>query len=181
MKNKTLFELLTTYHPAEPEEKKFKQDMLELLNNPTCFERSRQEGHFTASCWLLSKDETQALLMHHTKLDQWFQLGGHCDGDSDVLAVALKEAQEESGMNNIVPVSHDIFDIDIHLIPASSKHSAHYHYDVRFLLKVASDEKIVKNSESKELRWITRDSASLPPVNESVKRMFTKWTKKYGF
>lgn len=181
MKNKTLFELLNAYHPEALEEKAFKQDMLELLKDPNCFERSREDGHFTASCWLLNKDETQALLMHHTKLDQWFQLGGHCDGDSDVLAVALKEAQEESGINNIVPVSPDIFDLDIHLIPASSKHPVHYHYDVRFLLKVASYEKVIQNSESKELRWITNDSATLPPVNESVKRMFTKWTKNTDF
>jgi hypothetical protein len=173
---KNLFELLNAYHPEAPEEKKFKKEMLELLESDpmNCFERSREDGHFTASCWLLNKDASQALLMHHTKLDQWFQLGGHCDGDPDVLAVALKEAQEESGINHIVPVSTEIFDIDIHLIPASSKHKAHYHYDVRFLLKVASNENVIQNSESKELRWITGDSASLPPVNDSVKRMFIK-------
>ncbi|HXW85792.1 MAG TPA: NUDIX domain-containing protein [Candidatus Bathyarchaeia archaeon] len=113
--------------------------------------------------------------MHHTKLDQWFQLGGHCDGNPDVLAVALKEAQEESGINHIVPVNTHIFDIDIHLIPANKKEKEHYHYDVRFLLQVASDEKIVQNSESKELRWITKNRAEFPTQNRSVVRMFDKW------
>lgn len=176
MQHKTLEQLLLEYAPQAQEEQNFKQEILTLLrNSPDCFERSREDGHITGSCWLLNKDESKALLMHHTKLDAWFQLGGHCDGDTDVLAVALKEAQEESGITGIEPVSDGIFDIDIHLIPASSKHKAHYHYDVRFLLKVTSDEDVIQNNESKELRWITKESSSLPSVNPSVQRMFNKW------
>lgn len=113
--------------------------------------------------------------MHHAKLDNWFQLGGHCDGDSDVLAVAIKEAREESGILNIVPVFDAIFDIDIHLIPENKREKAHYHYDVRFLLQVASDEQLIINSESKELRWITQDIKSLPANTKSIVRMFNKW------
>jgi 8-oxo-dGTP pyrophosphatase MutT (NUDIX family) len=176
MERTQLIQLLHEYFPTAPEEMKFKEDMLNFIkHNKDCFERSNQEGHITGSAWLLNKDMNKALLMHHTKLDKWFQLGGHCDGESDVLAVAIKEAQEESGIDDIVPVSSKIFDIDIHPIPENKKEKAHYHYDVRFLLHVASDEDIIQNHESRELRWIGKDKSELPTDSLSVIRMFNKW------
>jgi 8-oxo-dGTP pyrophosphatase MutT (NUDIX family) len=123
----------------------------------------------------LNKTGDKALLMHHTKLNNWFQLGGHCDGDSNVLQVAVKEAQEESGINAIEPVNQDIFDLDVHLIPANSKEPEHYHYDIRFLLQVTSDEVVIQNRESKELRWISKNPEELPTQSRSVTRMFEKW------
>jgi 8-oxo-dGTP pyrophosphatase MutT (NUDIX family) len=170
-----LINLLQNYFPSG-QEVLFKKDMLAFIaQHPNCFERSLDIGHITASAWLLSKDHSTALLMHHTKLDRWFQLGGHCDGDPDVLRVAIKEAQEESGIQDITPVSPAIFDIDIHLIPANKREKEHYHYDVRFLLQVASDEQVVQSNESKELRWIGKNSAELPTDNPAVVRLFNKW------
>jgi 8-oxo-dGTP pyrophosphatase MutT (NUDIX family) len=169
-------QLLDQYKPAFAEEIAAKQRIQEFVaQHPDCFERTLAVGHITASSWLLSKDGSQALLMHHTKLNNWFQLGGHCDGDSDVLAVAIKEAQEESGIMGIEPLSNSIFDIDIHLVPANSREQEHYHYDIRFLLQVRSDEQLVQNKESKELRWVGKDRSALPTQSWSVVRMFDKW------
>lgn len=180
MKRANFIQLLTNYNPSSPEEIAFKQHMLSFINaHADCFERTLAIGHITASAWLLNKAGTTALLMHHAKLNNWFQLGGHCDGDSDVLAVAIKEAQEESGITHIAPISTEIFDIDIHLIPENSREKAHYHYDVRFLLQVTSDEQVIQNSESKELRWIAKSSETLPTANPSVARMFNKWLTKF--
>lgn len=176
MQRTQLIQLLHEYFPTDPAEIKAKEDMLNFIkHNKDCFERSNEKGHITGSAWLVNKDMTKALLMHHTKLDKWLQLGGHCDGEPDVLSVAIKEAQEESGIDDIVPVSLKIFDIDIHPIPENSKEKAHYHYDVRFLLKVASNEDIIQNHESRELRWIGRDKSELPTDGSSVVRMFNKW------
>lgn len=176
MKRTSLLHLLKEYHPVASEEIESKKRMISFINDhENCFERSLEKGHITGSAWLLNKDESKALLMHHTKLNNWFQLGGHCDGDPDVLAVAIKEAQEESGIINIIPVESGIFDIDIHRIPENPKEKAHDHYDVRFLLKVDSDEPVVQNRESKELRWINKDINSLPTHNPSIIRMFNKW------
>lgn len=176
MKRNSLLHLLKEYHPVAQEEIKCKDRMIEFIKkNPNCFDRSLKEGHITGSAWLLSKDGSKVLLMHHAKMNRWLQLGGHCDGECDVLEVAVKEAQEESGIINIVPVSTKIFDIDIHLIPERVDEPAHYHYDVRFLLQVNSDEPVVQNRESKELRWIDKDPNSLPTDNPSVVRMFNKW------
>jgi cob(I)alamin adenosyltransferase len=96
--------------------------------------------------------------MHHAKLNKWFQLGGHCDEDSNVLAVAIKKAQEKSGIQSIEAVDNEIFDIDIHVIPENSKQKEHLHYDIRFLLRVFNKE--------------------LPTNTQSIIRMHTKWVRK---
>ena len=172
-----LIKLLEKYQPLNEQEAHFKITMLDFVNdNTNCFDRTNTEGHITASAWLLNNDMRQVLLLHHAKLDVWCQLGGHCDGDPNVLAVAIKEAQEESGISNIVPVSTEIFDLDIHHIPAFAKDASHYHYDVRFLLKVVGDEQIVANNESKDLRWFGKQEELLPTRAESVLRMFRKWS-----
>jgi len=171
--------MLQAYAPLDVQEQQFKKGMLDFIQaQPECFERSLAMGHITASSWLLNRDGSKFLLMHHTKLNNWFQLGGHCDGNPDVLEVAIKEAQEESGIKGIAAVCLDIFDIDIHLIPENSRDKAHYHYDVRFLLQVTSDEDVVQNHESKELRWIAKDLSALPTRNVSIVRMFNKWMNR---
>lgn len=176
MHRTVLEQQLKAYTPVFEEEIVAKEKILTFIrNHENCFERSLEVGHITASCWLLNKDHSKALLMHHTKLNRWLQLGGHCDGNPDTLAVAIKEAQEESGINDIEAVSPAIFDIDVHLIPESPKEKAHYHYDIRYILHVTSDEKIVQNGESKELRWISKNRAELPTNEPSVVRMFIKW------
>lgn len=115
--------------------------------------------------------------MHHRKLDKWLQPGGHCDGNNDILTVAIKEAQEESGILEIEPISRQIYDIDIHLIPSNSIDQEHYHYDVRFLFKTVCNDHFVKNSESNELRWIEFASNHQELVlDNSVERMIKKYT-----
>lgn len=171
-----LVELLQKYMPTDSWEQDCKEKMFEFIKQHTdCFERSLNIGHFTGSVWLLNHDKSKALLTHHAKLDKWMQLGGHCDGDSDILNVALKEAQEESGIQHIIPISKNIFDIDIHLVPARGDRKEHYHYDVRFLLQVIGNDSLVQNHESKELRWISKSREELPTTNRSVVRMFDKW------
>ncbi len=175
MHRNKLKKLLLEYDSVYSEENKYQERMINFMNNhKNCFERHCVTGHFTASCWLIDKSNNRALLTHHAKLDDWFQLGGHCDGESDPLAVAIKEAREESGINNIKALSDKIFDIDIHLIPEINNEPTHYHYDVRFILKVCSDEPLVINRESKALKWFGKDE-QLPTGSLSVTRMFDKW------
>ncbi len=167
--------LLNAYDPQDPFEKQCKLDMLSFLSSePDCFERSLHLGHFTASAWLLNGDRSKALMMHHAKLGIWVQLGGHCDGEADVLKVAIKEAEEESGLEGVKPVVETIFDLDIHLIPENKNQAAHYHYDVRFLLE-AKNELVKKNEESKQLLWVDCNESKLPTKDRSILRMFHKW------
>jgi 8-oxo-dGTP pyrophosphatase MutT (NUDIX family) len=178
MKRNNLIKLLERYNPVG-DEAVAKAEMLKFIRaNENCFDREFKIGHITGSSWLINKQGDKALLMHHAKLDKWLQLGGHADGESDILAVAIKEASEESGIKAIEPKSSDIFDIDIHKIPANKKDKEHFHYDVRFLLQVTSEENIEVNEESKELRWISKDKKELPTNEMSVVRMFQKWKRQ---
>src|SRR5580692_8424636 len=84
---------------ASPEEAGCRERMIELLDTvPDCFHRHGLPGHFTGSALVVGADGGRALLHHHRFLDRWLQFGGHCDGDENVLRVAAREAEEESGI-----------------------------------------------------------------------------------
>ena len=148
--------------------------------NARCFERSLAIGHVTGAAWLINRASTHALLTHHRKLGRWLQLGGHCDGDSDVLAVALREAREESGIEAIRVVDDEIFDLDVHAIPAHGNEPEHVHYDVRFLLQTTETERYRVSDESHDLRWSSRDDADRLGLDVSVLAMVRKWPRGQG-
>lgn len=137
--------------------------------------RERRAGHFTGSAWLVSRDGKNVLLTHHRKLDRWLQLGGHADGDMDLRAVALKEAEEESGLNGLT-VDAGIFDLDRHWIPERGDVPGHWHYDVRYVVRAGDNEAFVVSEESNALAW--RDIAGIAAgssADESLQRMAKRW------
>jgi len=132
------------------------------------FDRSAQADHITASGFVLSPDRRQVLLMHHRKLDIWLQPGGHCDGDTDVRAVAAREVSEEIGNTTARLISRTIFDVDVHDIPARNTEPAHRHHDIRFLFEVDPGEPLPGNVESHALRWLRLDEMSTITNKPSV-------------
>jgi hypothetical protein len=108
----------------------------------------------------------------------WLQLGGHADGNCDLARVSLKEAHEESGLQNIELLSDEIFDIGVHLISEHKGIPAHYHYDVRFLLKTTdNDEDIQISDESNDLKWFAEVPTFFQDISIDIPRMFEKWRK----
>ena len=139
------------------------------------FRRERLAGHFTGSAWLVSADDRRVLLTHHRKLDIWVQLGGHADGDTDLASVALKEAEEESGLTGL-RVEPELFDIDRHWIPERGDVPGHYHYDARFVVRAGGNEVFVVSEESHALAWREIDAiARSTDADPSLQRMAGKW------
>lgn len=167
---------LAAYRARWPEEAAVVDVFLALLAEPgDAFVRGRLAGHVTASAWLVSVDGMRALLTHHRKLDRWLQPGGHADGDRDVARVALKEAQEESGLRGL-RLLPGLFDIDRHWIPEHKGVPAHWHYDARFVVQAGEDEGFVVSDESHALAWREVDAiADDEAADASVRRMARKW------
>jgi 8-oxo-dGTP pyrophosphatase MutT (NUDIX family) len=145
-----------------------------VAHQPAAFGRDpKGGGHVTASAFVLSPDRAATLLTHHAKLDRWLQLGGHCDGIADTRFVALKEAYEESGLSRVRLLSEEVFDVDIHEIPARGADPAHLHYDIRYLMQ-AEAGKIQVSAESKALTWAPLDTLERYTDAPSVLRLRDK-------
>ncbi len=180
MHRKNLVEKLEKYRTSCNSEEKDRENILTFVkSNKNCFERSNLSGHITGSCWLEDYYGKKFLLTKHKKLKKWLQLGGHADGDNDIIQVAMKEALEESGLKNIELVSEDIFDLSVHLIPKYKDVPAHYHYDIRFLLRASNKEELIRMSnESIDLKWFDDIPEDNPQAdNEILTRMMNKWRK----
>lgn len=163
-----------------PQQAALAEEFVQLLDdaqNP--FLRERLAGHFTGSAWLVSVDGQRALLMHHRKLDRWLQPGGHADGEQDLARVALKEAEEESGLSALCLLDGRIFDLDKHWIPERGEVVGHWHYDVRYVVRTIGSEIFRINAESLALAWRDVDVIAHDPASDtSLKRMAHLWLKR---
>ena len=138
-----------------------------------CFERQTVEGHVTGSAWVESADGQSVLLLLHRKLGRWFQPGGHADGDANILNVAQREAEEETGLADLHTAS-GIFDLDIHEIPARGSDPGHWHFDVRYRMRAAKGQAAAINHESLDLRWYPMTDVAGWDHQPSVSRMAMK-------
>jgi 8-oxo-dGTP pyrophosphatase MutT (NUDIX family) len=149
-----------------------------LEAHPDGLSRTCVTGHLTGSAWITSPDWQRALLTHHRKLGKWLQLGGHADGDPDLLAVALREAREESGLSGLKVVSAELFDVDRHWIPSRGAEPGHWHHDLRFLFEADPSEPLKITQESKALSWVAIAEVTGLNPEESMARMVRKTRRR---
>jgi 8-oxo-dGTP pyrophosphatase MutT (NUDIX family) len=161
--------------PLEAHERAMTEDTQRFVAaEPRCAERALAIGHLTGSAWIVDASRSRTLLTHHRKLEKWLQLGGHADGDLDLLAVALREAAEESGLTQLRPLSLALFDVDRHWIPPRRAESGHWHFDLRFLIEADPAEPLVVTDESHDLAWVEIARMSDYNSEESMLRMARK-------
>lgn len=162
MNRQSLIAQLKQHQGADSKETKDLSLMIELLETrQRCFFRDSMPHHFTGSALILSPARDRVLLNHHKSLNKWLCFGGHADGEEDLLNVAIREAEEESGTYDYTMIGDRFLDIDIHPIPANPNkgESEHFHCDIRYAFALNTDQSACMSEESFELRWCDFDEA----------------------
>ena len=161
----SLLKQLKAYAPYNEQETNDKEVMIKLLEKESdIFTRENEVAHFTASSWLVNKEHTKVLMIYHNIYHSWSWTGGHADGDTDLLAVAMREAMEETGVKTITPVSKDLFSIEILTVDGHIKRGkyvpSHLHLNVTYLLEADEAEVLhIKQDENSGVAWFTLEEA----------------------
>lgn len=171
----TLAEQLRRFVPFNEEEARDRDLILTCLERePDVFTRENALVHMTASCWIVNPTRTRILMAYHNLYQSWAWLGGHADGDENLLRTALREAQEESGVVHVRPVSEEIFSVEALPVFGHWKRgqyvSCHTHLNVTYLLEADDEDELhIKPDENSGVRWFTPEEA-LRAVSEDWMR-----------
>ena len=155
---------LIAYRPWNEQEERDREELLRRLDShEDLYARANTAAHFTASSWVVSPDRKQVLMAYHRLYDSWAWLGGHADGDRDLLAVALREVREESGLTEVRPVSEDLYSLEILTVDGHEKRGqyvpSHIHMNVTYLLGAMDHELRQKPDENSGVKWFTPEGA----------------------
>lgn len=180
-----LTEKIKNYRPFNEQEEKDKLLILDwIIKNENAFSRENSVAHMTASAWVVNKDRSKVLMVYHNIYNSWSWLGGHADGETDLLAVAIREVKEEAGITKVCPVSEEIFSMESLTVDGHVKNgsyvSSHLHLNITYLLEADSEENVsIKADENSGVAWFTPEEA-LQKSTEPwfVEHVYTKLIKK---
>ena len=180
-----LLKQLTAFVPFNEQEACDRELLLGCLRRePEVLTRKNPLAHFTASAWVVNPAHTRVLMAYHNIYRSWSWLGGHADGESDLLAVALREVREESGIRSARPVSRDIFSVEALTVDGHEKRgayvSSHLHLNVTYLLEADEEEALsIKPDENSGVRWFTlEESETVPSEPWFCARVYRKLNEK---
>ncbi len=185
MNRQKLIEQIKSYKPYNEQEEKDKPLILEWIrNNDNAFLRENTVAHVTASAWVVNKDRSKVLMVYHNIYDSWSWLGGHADGETDLLAVAVREVKEEAGISEVHPLTEEIFSLESLTVDGHVKNggyvSSHLHLNITYLLEADSEEAVsIKEDENSGVSWFSSEEA-LKKSTEPwfVKNVYTKLIRK---
>lgn len=155
-----LKEKIEKYQPYNEQEAKDKQTMLKYIDTfEDVLTRNNEFGHFTASAWTLNQERTKVLMVYHNIYQSWAWTGGHADGESNLLEVAIRELKEETGVKNVKVLNDNIFSLEIICVNGHVKRgkyiSSHQHLNLTYLLEVDEKEILkMKEDENSGVKWI---------------------------
>ena len=160
-----LIRQIENYPPFNEQEEKDKALILGWIsNNENAFSRENTVAHITASAWVVNENRSKVLMVYHNIYNSWSWLGGHADGETDLLAVALREVKEEAGISHVSPVSEEIFSLESLTVDGHVKKgkyvSSHLHLNVTYLLEADSEEAVsIKADENSGVAWFSPEEA----------------------
>ena len=184
METLELIRQIEAYSPYNPQEAADKTALLQLLNQEGDLFLRGNPAHMTASAWVVNEDRTKTLMVYHNIYHSWSWMGGHADGERDLLSVALREVREESGVVHVKPVSRDIFSLEILTVDGHEKRgeyvSSHLHLNVTYLLEASQDDPLTLcPEENSGVRWVLLDEAlTLSTEPWFCKRVYQKLNDK---
>ena len=160
-----LLESLRSYRPWNEQEAADRDEILrQIEHSPDIFTRENRNAHMTASSWIVDPSRMKVLMVYHNIYDSWSWTGGHADGETDLLAVALREAREETGIAHVRPLSSDIYSLEILTVDGHEKRgkyvSSHLHLNLTYLLEADDSDLLVrKEDENSAVAWFSLDDA----------------------
>ena len=172
------------YKPYNEQEENDKEMMLKYIETfPDVLTRENRMCHFTASNWIVNKERTKAIMIYHNIYKSWAWTGGHADGDSNLLNVALKEAKEETGLENLKVISDGIYSLEILTVSSHIKRGkfvpAHLHLDCCFLLEADENEQLrIKEDENSGVKWVDISEVENISNEEDMKPVYRKLNEK---
>ena len=183
--NMKIIEEIKKYRPCNAQEQRDQALILDFLEkNGDAFLRSNLLAHMTASSWIVNPERTKTLMVYHNLYDSWSWTGGHADGETDLLSVALREAREETGIAHVRPLSPEIFSLEVLTVDGHEKRGeyvpSHLHMNVTYLLEAEeSDTLHICREENSGVAWFTLEEA-LKASSEPcfVERIYKKLNNK---
>ena len=171
---------IKTYTPYNEQEKKDKDVILYCIDKfDDILTRRNEIAHITSSAFVVNRERNKVLMVHHNIYNSWSWTGGHADGDDDLLGVAMREVNEETGVSNIHPVSLEIFSLDILTVLGHVKRgkyvSPHLHLSVSYLLEGGEKEQlIVKEDENSGVKWVPIDEVNIYSNEPHMQKVYEK-------
>ena len=156
---------IARYQPFNEQERQDQAEILRFLDeNEDAFLRSSRIAHMTASAWVMNPARDRVLMVYHQIYDSWSWTGGHADGETDLLRVALREVTEETGVRSVRPVTEGIYSLEILTVDGHEKRgdyvSSHLHLNVTYLLEADDNEPLrVCEDENRGVAWFSLDGA----------------------
>ena len=180
-----IYEQIKAYHPWNEQERQDQALILAFLErNPDAFYRSNLLAHMTASAWVVNPQRSKVLMVYHRLYDSWSWAGGHADGEEDLLAVALREVREETGVQRLRPVTEEIYSLEVLTVDGHEKHGqyvpSHLHLNVTYLLEAEEDQPLrVCEAENSGVAWFSlADALSASTEPWFVERIYKKLNEK---
>ena len=179
-----LIRQIEAYSPFNEQEVRDKAQILSFLRSgEQLLTRENTAAHLTASGWVVSPDRKQVVMVYHNLYRSWSWMGGHADGDADLLRVAKKEVMEECGLTELTVVSPDIFSLEVLCVAGHEKKgqylSSHLHLNVTYLLEADEGDSLVsKPDENSAVKWFGLDEAVAASTEPDMQVIYEKLNRK---